>query len=38
MIADCDMNGDGSVNECEVHECIVRVENEWRAETCPDYN
>jgi len=30
------MNGDGSLNACEVHDCVVLCENEWRAEYCPE--
>jgi len=30
------MNGDGSITECEALECIINVENVWRAEYCPD--
>jgi len=32
----CDYNGDGQVDSCEVHQCIVDIENEWRDEYCPD--
>jgi hypothetical protein len=37
MMNECDFNGDSNVDACEVHECIVMVENDWRAEYCPDY-
>jgi hypothetical protein len=33
----CDFNNDGTVDACEIHDCIVICENEWRAEYCPDY-
>jgi hypothetical protein len=29
-LLDCDLNDDGSLDECEVYECIVNIENEWR--------
>jgi len=32
----CDYNNDGTISECEVFDCIVMCENEWRAEYCPD--
>ena len=37
MVANCDSNYDGTLEICEIHECIVVVENEWRAENCPYY-
>jgi hypothetical protein len=37
LIDYCDANGDGSVDACEVHSCVVAAENEWRAENCPEY-
>jgi len=27
---------DGTVDYCEIHDCIVRIENEWRAENCEE--
>jgi len=33
----CDFNGNGSTDICEVHECLVMIENQWRDEYCPDY-
>jgi hypothetical protein len=33
----CDFNGDQNLDACEVHKCIVMIENEWRAENCPEY-
>jgi len=33
----CDTNNDGTIDACEVHDCIEKCENEWRAENCPDY-
>ena len=32
----CDSDDNGSVNTCELFECVVTCENEWRAEYCPD--
>ena len=37
MVDMCDLNGDAELTECEIHECIVMVENNWRDEYCPDY-
>lgn len=35
---ECDYDGDGDVDMCEAHLCIVDIENAWRAESCPsDY-
>merc|ERR1712159_36778 len=33
----CDYNGNGQVDSCEVHTCIVMIENTWRDEYCPGY-
>jgi len=33
----CDTDGNGSINQCELHACVIMAENEWRAEYCPDY-
>lgn len=33
----CDFNNDGTLDACEIHDCVVMVENEWRAQNCPDY-
>lgn len=33
----CDYNGNGEVDACEAHACVVMIENEWRAEYCPEY-
>jgi len=33
----CDYNGNGEIDACEAHACIVMIENEWRAEYCPEY-
>jgi len=35
MVA-CDLDGNNSLDECEVHDCLVLVENNWRANYCPD--
>jgi hypothetical protein len=37
MLLTCDTNNDGTIEACEMHVCIVDVENAWRAENCPDY-
>jgi hypothetical protein len=34
MLDSCDFNGDGSLSVCEVHDCVVMAENEWRHEYC----
>lgn len=35
----CDSNLDGSLDICEVYECVVACENAWRDEYCPaDYS
>ena len=37
MLEYCDFDNDGNLDACEIHDCIVIVENEWRAEACPEY-
>jgi len=36
LVEYCDYNGDGVVDNCEVHQCIVDCENAWRDEYCPE--
>jgi len=31
------MNGDETVTSCELFDCIVMIENEWRDENAPNY-
>lgn len=32
------MDGNGSIDKCEVHECVINCENDWRADYCaPGY-
>jgi len=33
----CDFNNDGSVTKCELFDCVVVAENEWRDENCDWY-
>jgi len=33
----CDLNGDGTLEACELHECITMAENAWRDDNCPNY-
>jgi hypothetical protein len=33
----CDDNGDGIIDDCEVHACVVTAENDWRTANCPGY-
>jgi len=37
MLLTCDTNNDGTIDHCEMHTCILEVENAWRAENCPAY-
>jgi len=37
LVEYCDFNNDGTLDSCEIHDCIVICENEWRDEYCPDY-
>jgi len=37
MIEYCDTNNDGSIDSCEIHTCVLLVENNWRDENCPGY-
>jgi hypothetical protein len=36
LIEFCDYDNNGEVDSCEMHACVVDIENEWRAEYCPD--
>jgi predicted nucleic acid-binding Zn finger protein len=36
-VAYCDQDGNASLDKCEIHDCLVMCENEWRAENCPNY-
>jgi len=36
MIENCDSNFDGTLDSCEIHDCVVDVENAWRVENCGD--
>jgi len=36
MVEYCDTNNDGTIDSCEVHACMVQVENAWRDEYCPE--
>jgi hypothetical protein len=36
MINYCDSNMDGNIDHCEVFDCVMVVENEWRLENCPE--
>jgi hypothetical protein len=37
LVENCDTNNDGTLDSCEIHECIVKCENAWRDENCPEY-
>jgi hypothetical protein len=30
----CDLNGDGKISDCEMFECYLERENDWRAINC----
>jgi len=32
----CDANEDGTLTICEIHDCLVMCENEWRLENCEE--
>jgi len=34
LLTECDANMDGTLTACEIHDCEVRIENEWRAVNC----
>jgi hypothetical protein len=36
-MANCDFDGDESIEACEAWTCVIMIENEWRAENCPEY-
>jgi len=31
----CDSTKDENITICELHECVIYVENVWRLENCP---
>jgi len=33
----CDENKDGSLNGCEVHDCVMEIENAFRKQHCPEF-
>jgi len=37
LIEYCDFDNNGTLEACEIHACVVIIENEWRDEYCPDY-
>jgi len=37
MIDECDQDGNESIDRCEVYDCLIKVENDWRMENCPGY-
>jgi hypothetical protein len=37
LLDTCDTNGNGSIEACEYHACVIAYENEWRDGNCPDY-
>jgi hypothetical protein len=37
VIEECDTNGNNQLDECEIHACIVKCENAWREESCPEF-
>ena len=37
LVEYCDFNNDGTVDSCEMYNCLVNCENAWRAEYCPNY-
>jgi hypothetical protein len=36
-MADCDEDMNGSISKYELFKCLIHVENDWRAENCPEY-
>lgn len=35
LLDQCDHNGDHDLSFCEIHDCLVADENEWREANCP---
>ena len=33
----CDVDNNGFLDYCEVHDCVERVENDYRDNNCPCY-
>ena len=36
LLAECDSNYDDSLCAVEIFDCMMLVENDWRAENCPE--
>jgi len=36
LLSNCDVDLDGLVSDCEVFDCLVFTENEWRDLNCPE--
>jgi len=34
LLESCDSNGNDQLEYCELYNCIVMCENEWRADNC----
>jgi len=35
LMKECDASKGDSIGECELFDCILRIENEFRGEKCP---
>jgi len=36
LMDNCDADGDGTIHYCEMYDCLVMIENEWRLENCEE--
>jgi hypothetical protein len=36
-MAECDLDFNGYIGRCEMFECMVMIENEYRINNCPHY-
>ena len=36
LLYNCDSNMDGVVEACEMFDCVIVAENDWRVEYCPN--
>jgi hypothetical protein len=37
LVESCDFNFDGNLDYCELFECVIIVENDYRLSHCPEY-
>jgi hypothetical protein len=36
ILENCDYNGNNTVTRCEIFDCMMEYENNWRVENCDE--